>query len=112
MVPTPSHEWTLLAAALAVLAPFLSFVAIVVFTRPYPRLSASLSITAVGLSVISALTLLLVQGAGGPVTYMGTWLVSSNIRIPLGLLLDPTSLLMLTIVAVISFLVQVYSPLP
>jgi NADH-quinone oxidoreductase subunit L len=109
MVPTLSHDWTLLAAALAVLLPFLSFVAIVVFTRPYPRLSAGLSITAVGLSVISALMLLLVQGARGPVTYMGTWLVSSSIRIPLGFLLDPTSLLMLTIVAVISFLVQVYS---
>jgi NADH-quinone oxidoreductase subunit L len=109
MVPAPSHDWTLLAAALAMLPPFLSFVAIVVFTRPFPRLSASLSISAVGLSVISAVMLLLVQGAGGPVTYMRTWLVSGNIRIPFGLLLDPTSLLMLTIVAVISFLVQVYS---
>jgi NADH-quinone oxidoreductase subunit L len=109
MVPTPSHDWTLLASALAVLPPFLSFVAIVVFTRPYPRLSAGLSIAAVGLSGISALMLLLVQGARGPVTYMGTWLVSSDIRIPIGFLLDPTSLLMLTIVAVISLLVQVYS---
>jgi NADH-quinone oxidoreductase subunit L len=109
MVPAPSHDWTLLAAALAVVPPFLSFVAIVIFTRPFPRLSAGLSISAVGLSVISAVMLLLVQGAGRPVAYMGTWLVSGNIRIPFGLFLDPTSLLMLTIVAVISFLVQVYS---
>jgi NADH-quinone oxidoreductase subunit L len=108
MVFSFSHDWTFVPAVLAVLLPFLSFVMIVVFARPYPRLSAGLSITAVGLSVISALVLL-IQGARGPVTYMGTWLVSSNIRIPLGLLLDPTSLLMLTIVAVISFLVQVYS---
>jgi NADH-quinone oxidoreductase subunit L len=111
MVPTPSHDWTLLAALLAVLPPFLSFVTIVLFARPYPRLSAGLSITAVSLSVMSALMLLLIQiqGTKGPETYMGTWLVSSDIRIPLGFLLDPASLLMLSIVAVISLLVQVYS---
>jgi NADH-quinone oxidoreductase subunit L len=109
MVATPSHDWTLLASVLAVLPPFLSFVTIVLFTRPYPRLSAGLSITAVSFSVMSALMLLLVQGTKGPETYMGTWLISSDVRIPLGFLLDPASLLMLSIVAVISLLVQVYS---
>lgn len=109
MVPTPSHDWALLAALLAVLPPFLSFVTIVLFTRSCPRLSAGLSITAVSVAVTSALMLLLLRGAKGPVTYMGTWLVSSDIRVPLGFLLDPASLLMLFIVAVISLLVQVYS---
>ncbi len=40
---------------------------------------------------------------------MGTWLVSGNTRIPFGFLLDPTSLFMLIIVAVVALLVQVYS---
>jgi NADH-quinone oxidoreductase subunit L len=106
---TPLHDWTLFAAWLAVLPPFLSFAAIVLFTRPCPRLSAGLSIGAVSLSVIASLVLLLIRGTMGPVTYMGTWLVSNRVPIPFGLLLDPASLLMLTLVAVISFLVQVYS---
>jgi NADH-quinone oxidoreductase subunit L len=109
MVNSFSHDWTFVAAVLAVLPPFLSFLMIVVFARPCPRLSAGLSITAMSLSLVSAVSLLLLRWTGGPVTYMGTWFVSSNIRIPFGFLLDPTSLLMLTIVAVISFLVQVYS---
>jgi NADH-quinone oxidoreductase subunit L len=102
-------DWTLFASVLAVLPPFLSFAAIVVFARPYPGLSAGLSITAVSLSVVSALFLLFTQGTKEPLTYAVTWLVSSDIRVPFGFLLDPTSLLMLAIVAVIAFLVQVYS---
>jgi NADH-quinone oxidoreductase subunit L len=104
-----SHDWTLLAAVLAVLPPFLSFVAIVVFTRPCPRLSAGLSIAAVSLSLVSAVSLLILQWTKQPVTYAGTWLVSSDIRVPFGFLLDPTALFMLTIVAAVAFLVQVYS---
>ncbi len=44
-----------------------------------------------------------------PIYFTARWLVSGTTSIHFGLLLDPTSLLMLLIVAGISFLVQVYS---
>ena len=101
---------TLLAAVLASLLPFVSFLLIMVFTREFPRLSAGLSIAAVTLSLICALFLLgrhwHLQSA---IQYTGRWLVSGDISIPFGFLLDSTSLLMLALVAGISFLVQIYS---
>jgi NADH-quinone oxidoreductase subunit L len=101
---------TLLAAALGALLPFASFVVIVVFTRPRPKLSAAISIAAVSTSVICALFLLGRHWhLEHPIQYTGKWLISGNIYVPFGFLLDQLSLLMLTIVAVISFLVQVYS---
>ena len=49
---------TLLAAMLGALLPFVSFVLIMVFTRPYPKLSATISVAAVTVSLICALSLL------------------------------------------------------
>jgi NADH-quinone oxidoreductase subunit L len=101
---------TLLAAALAALLPFVTFALIMIFTRPYPKLSAALSIAAVSVSLFCALFLL---GSHWhlekPIQYTAKWMISGDIYIPFGFLLDQLSLLMLTIVAVISFLVQVYS---
>jgi len=101
---------TLLAAALAALLPFVTFALIMVFTRPYPKLSAALSIAAVSVSLVCALFLL---GSHWhlekPIQFTAKWMISGNIYIPFGFLLDQLSLLMLTIVATISFLVQVYS---
>ena len=101
---------TLLAAALAALLPFVTFALIMIFTRPYPKLSAALSIAAVSVSLSCALFLL---GSHWhlekPIQYTAKWMISGDIYIPFGFLLDQLSLLMLTIVAVISFLVQVYS---
>jgi len=101
---------TLLAAMLGALLPFVSFVLIMVFARPYPKLSATISVAAVSVSLICALSLLgrhwhLEQ----PIQYTAKWLVSGNLYVPFGFMLDQLSLLMLTIVAGISFLVQVYS---
>jgi len=101
---------TLLAAALAALLPFVTFALIMIFTRPYPKLSAALSIAAVSVSLCCALFLL---GSHWhlekPIQFTAKWMISGDIYIPFGFLLDQLSLLMLTIVAVISFLVQVYS---
>ncbi len=101
---------TLMAAALAALLPFVTFALIMIFTRPYPKLSAALSIAAVSVSLSCALFLL---GSHWhlekPIQYTAKWMISGDIYIPFGFLLDQLSLLMLTIVAVISFLVQVYS---
>jgi NADH-quinone oxidoreductase subunit L len=109
--PPPTISWiSLWAAAAALLMPLLAFGAIMVGLRSHPRLCARISIGAVAVSLATALFLLVRHwGMAEPVTYQTTWLVTGRMHIPLGILLDPTSLLMLTVVAAISFLVQIYS---
>jgi NADH-quinone oxidoreductase subunit L len=100
----------LLAAALGTSLPFLSMAVIIIFTRHNQRLSCSISIGSASVSLVCALFLLTtLWNAGAPVQYQTPWLIADDIVVPFGYLLDPLSLLMLTIVAVISFLVQVYS---
>jgi NADH-quinone oxidoreductase subunit L len=95
---------------LGALLPFVSFVLIMVFTRPYPKLSATISVAAVSVSLICAISLLGRHWhLEHPIQYTAKWLVSGNLYVPFGFMLDQLSLLMLTIVAGISFLVQVYS---
>ncbi len=90
--------------------PFVAFVLIMIFTRAHARLSAGLSIAAVTVSLLSAILLLVRHwNLETPIEYVGRWVVSGNITIPFGFLLDQTSLLMFCVVAAISFLVQVYS---
>lgn len=100
----------LLAVALGTSLPFLSMAAILIFTRLDPKLSVRISISSVGVSLGSALYLLsTLWCAGSALEYKTTWLIADGIVLPFGYLLDPLSLLMFTIVAVIAFLVQVYS---
>ncbi len=110
MTSTMTQDPALLTASLTTLLPLVAFIAIMVFTRAYPRLSAGLSIAAVAISLFGAIFLLVVGWhLEAPVQYQARWLVSGDINVPFGFLLDQTSLLMLTVVAAISFLVQVYS---
>ena len=109
-----TSSWTqdpaMLAAILTTLLPLVAFISIMVFTRAYPRLSAGLSIAAVAISLVGAIFLLVVGWhLEAPVQYLARWLVSGDINVPFGFLLDQTSLLMLAVVAAISLLVQVYS---
>ena len=105
-LPEPS----LTAAILATLLPLVAFLLIMVFTRTHARLSAGLSIAAVGISLISAVFLLVRHWhLETPLQFSRRWLVSGDITIVYGYLLDQSSLLMLTIVALICFLVQIYS---
>jgi NADH-quinone oxidoreductase subunit L len=111
---TVNTAWTqdpnLLAAVLSALTPFAAFAFILVVTRPHARLSAGISIAAIGISLASAVFLLVRNwSTPAPLEITGRWLISGDIHIPFGFLLDPLSLLMLTIVATISCLVQVYS---
>lgn len=100
----------LLAAVMGTGLPLLSMAVILIATRHHPRLSSRISIAAVAVSFCSALYLLYkLHGAGEPLQYQITWLMSEDLVVPFGYLLDPLSLLMLTIVATISFLVQIYS---
>jgi NADH-quinone oxidoreductase subunit L len=105
-----AQDPNLLAVTLSVSTPFLAFALIMVAARPHARVSAAISIAAVSISLCSAVFLLARNWhLEQPIQYLGRWLVSGGMVIPFGFLLDPLSLLMLTIVAVISFLVQVYS---
>ncbi len=108
MIQNLFQDPTLLAAATAVMLPFLAFAVIMILTRPYPRISGGLSVGAVSISLINALFLLL-NHPDHPLLYTTRWLVSGSTSISFGFLLDPTSLLMLLVVAGISLLVQVYS---
>jgi NADH-quinone oxidoreductase subunit L len=107
MMPLFGQDALLLFALLSVLPPFCSFALIMGFLRSCPKLSSFLSITSVAISLICAVLLLL--GFRHPVQYSATWMVTGDWSLPFGFLLDPTSLLMLVLVAGISFLVQVYS---
>ena len=110
MTSTWTQDPALLTATLTTLLPLVAFISIMVFTRAYPILSAGLSIAAVAISLGGAI-FLIVAGwhLETPVQYLAQWIVSGDIKVPFGFLLDQTSLLMLAVVAAISLLVQVYS---
>jgi NADH-quinone oxidoreductase subunit L len=101
---------SLTAAILTTWLPFISFLLIIVFTRDHRRLSGGLAIAAVAGSLAGAVFLLARHwGDGHPIHYSARWLIAGDVYVPFGYLLDPLSLLMLSLVAAISFLVQVYS---
>ncbi|MBT8365225.1 MAG: NADH-quinone oxidoreductase subunit L [Deltaproteobacteria bacterium] len=110
MIANMLTDPSLTAAILATMLPFVAFILIMILTRAYPRLSAGLSISAVTVSLLSAVLLLVRHWhLDAPIEYVGRWVVSGDTTIPFGFLLDQTSLLMLCVVATICFLVQVYS---
>ncbi len=101
---------TVSALTVATMLPFAVFLAILLLTRKRPQLSAALSIGAVGISLAcSVFVLVLHRHLDHPLQFAAGWMSASGIQVPFGFLVDPLSLLMLTIVAAISFLVQVYS---
>lgn len=110
MTPTPIPEASIIAAAMATLLPLVTFGLIMVFTRGNPKLSAALSLSTVATAFGCALFLLIRHWhMEAPLLSTGRWLTSGTFALPFGFLLDPVSLLMLTVVAAICFLVQVYS---
>ncbi|HOI95797.1 MAG TPA: NADH-quinone oxidoreductase subunit L [Syntrophobacter fumaroxidans] len=110
MSPLQPADMTLTTAVLTTVAPFVSFLLIMLLTRSRPRLSAGLSIGAVTVSLVGAVVLLCLHWhTGKPVQYTTRWMISGDMGIPVGYLLDPVSLLMLLVVAAVSFLIQVYS---
>jgi NADH-quinone oxidoreductase subunit L len=99
-----------MAAVLTTWLPFISFLLIMVFTRNHRRLSGGIAVAAVTGSVAGAVFLLVRHwGADHPFQYSSRWFIAGDLSVPFGFLLDPVSLLMLLLVASISFLVQVYS---
>ncbi|MDM8537737.1 NADH-quinone oxidoreductase subunit L, partial [Desulfobacterales bacterium HSG17] len=101
---------TLITAVIAAVLPFLAFGIIMIFTRPRKKLSACISIGSITISFLSALLLIVRHWAmKTPIQFTGQWLVSGDIIVPVGVLIDPGSLLMLLIVTSICLLVQIYS---
>ncbi|MEE4355144.1 MAG: NADH-quinone oxidoreductase subunit L [Desulfococcaceae bacterium] len=97
-------------ALLAAGLPLISFGIIMIFTRSRPKLSAQISIGTISVSLLSAVFLLIRNwGMDKSIVYTVEWMASGYISIPIGVLLDPVSLLMMNIVALICFLVQIYS---
>ncbi|MCG6892917.1 MAG: NADH-quinone oxidoreductase subunit L [Desulfobacteraceae bacterium] len=110
MTFSPMTETSLLAAVCCSVLPLVAFAVVMIGTRNRRRLSAGISIGAVGVSLLCSVFLLVRHWhADEPLRFVGTWLISGEITVPIGVLLDPTSLLMLVVVAGICFLVQVYS---
>ncbi len=100
----------LLGCFLTVLLPLSAFALIMIFTRNSARLSLAISLVASTIPLIIAWTFFFrLGGTGEPIIYNFRWLVSDLVKVPFGFLLDPTSLIMLVIVATISWLVQIYS---
>src|SRR5208337_4310646 len=99
----------LLATVLGTNLPFLSMVAILIFTRPNPKLSSKISVGAIAFAAACAVFLLAKLYSASPLQYQTLWLNSGRLNIAFGYYLDPLSLLMLTIVGVVSCLVQIYS---
>ncbi|MFO7716780.1 NADH-quinone oxidoreductase subunit L [Desulfosarcina sp.] len=110
MPPATQLPMSLMVTAAALLLPLLAFAIIMLATRSHHRLSAAISIAAAGFSTLAAVYLLIQHWQmQTPLVFQTTWLVSGQMAIPIGILLDPLSLLMFTVVAAISLLVQIYS---
>ncbi|HSO60064.1 MAG TPA: NADH-quinone oxidoreductase subunit L, partial [Desulfobacterales bacterium] len=101
---------TLTAAIAATALPLAAFAVILLLTRGWPRVSAALSIAAISVTLVCAGALLVGHWhLEKPLEYATLWMAGGDIAVSVGFLIDPLSLLMLMIVAVICFLVQVYS---
>jgi NADH-quinone oxidoreductase subunit L len=90
--------------------PLLAGAIILLATRKQANLSAAISLTAAALSLLGALALfIMLRDLEAPVTFSRRWLLSGQIAVRFGYQLDALSLLMLLLVAAISFVVQFYS---
>ncbi len=99
-----------LGCLVAVVAPLIAFALIMIFTWRRDKLSLAISLTASTLALIIAwITFYKLYSSTEPLILTYNWMVSDQVRVPFGFLLDPVSLLMFAIVATISWLIQIYS---
>jgi len=92
--------------------PALAFGIIMVFTWWRPKLSLGISLTCSTIPLVLAWWLFFtVKGTSlaQPIITQVNWMVSDAIIVPFGFHIDPVSLLMLVLVATISWLIQIYS---
>jgi NADH-quinone oxidoreductase subunit L len=108
-IPGIAHP-TLLLALTALLAPLAAFAVIMTLVRRRAHVAAGLSIAAVSLSFGCTVWLLAAhRHLTAPLQQSWQWMVSGNLSVTAGLLLDPLSLLMAVVVTTICLLVQIYS---
>jgi NADH-quinone oxidoreductase subunit L len=104
--------WSLELAWLIVLLPFAAFALIGLFLHRWPRLSAYLSILAIGLSFgLSVLVAAHVFLGGMQETFEVSmrWLAMPGLNVDMGLLIDGLTAVMLIVVTSVALLVQIYS---
>ncbi len=99
---------------LVLLFPLIGFIWCVLFGRLWPRLSAWIAVLMVGLSFVAAITVLLGVLGLAPndrvrVGALYTWIASGGVAVPLGILVDPLSTVMIVVVSGVSFVIHVYS---
>ncbi len=102
-------DYVLLGCLATVFLPLTAFGLIMIFTWRRPNLSLAISLVASTIPLIIAWTFFFKLDVTKPIIYNFDWLVSETVKVPFGFLLDPTSVVMLVIVATISWLVQIYS---
>ena len=107
-----SLDCPFLVCLLIVALPLLSFAVIMIFTVNRPKLSLAISLTCSTIPMLLAWGLFYLLRAttmAKPLITQVNWLVSDTVVVPFGFLLDPVSLLMVALVATISWLIQIYS---
>jgi NADH-quinone oxidoreductase subunit L len=99
------------ALALAVpLCPLAAFTLTWLLARQRPAVAAALSLSAIALSFVFSLILLLGQvQAPGTIQADIPWMPAGRLLISMGILVNPLSALMMVIVTGVSLLVQIYS---
>ncbi|GAB6157656.1 NADH-quinone oxidoreductase subunit L [Desulfotomaculum varum] len=107
-------EFALNHAWLVPLLPALAFVMIVFLTRPWPRISSTLSIAAIFSSFV--LASLIAYGVftnhhfiEKPLVYSLRWFGMEGFTVHVGVMLDPTSTMMIFMVSLVATLIQIYS---
>ena len=88
------YSWIVLFLPLAAAA------IITLFTQRHGKLSAQISIAAVAVSFLMSLFLLVVLGGEHHADSISNWLSIGDLKVEIGLHLDPLSLLMLLIVKI------------
>jgi NADH-quinone oxidoreductase subunit L len=92
--------------------PFIAFALIGLFLHRWPRLSAALSILAIGIAfLISLLVSLAVFSSEGNLVYEAAarWLSMPGLQVDMGILVDGLTAVMLIVVTTVALLVQIYS---
>lgn len=92
------------------LAPFLAFAVISLLTLRYNRLSTFISIFGIAISLILSLNLAINLIISPHLEeYFMPWIKIGAVQIPLEIIADPLSVMMLVVVSLVSLAIQVYS---
>ncbi len=92
--------------------PFLAFALIGLLLHRWPKLSAALSIAAIGISLLLSLLVaaeVYRQGPGSFFEISARWLEMPGLKVDMGILIDPLAAVMLIVVTSVALLVQIYS---